>query len=126
MNVKIEDLAGQALDFTIANCEDKLPEIFDDWSHKWASYSTCWGSAGPILEREKITVAFDPEAKEWVAVMDADMRNAEGFSGDYYTAGPTYLVAGLRCYAKAKFGNTVKVPDEVCEAIPFQVKSSKP
>lgn len=71
--------------------------------------STHWAQGGPIIDREKIDTrhirALDVTVG-WEATID---------SGDSYYEGPTPLVAAMRCYCCAKFGDIVDVPEELCQ-----------
>lgn len=71
------------------------------------SPSTDWAQGGPIIEREGITVYFNPEdgdGFEWCA---EDRGHA------WYLEGPTPLIAAIRCYVASKLGDEVDVPEEL-------------
>lgn len=64
------------------------------YGYKKYNPSTNWSIAGPIMEREKITV--EPHGDEWSASTDNDE--------DSTVFGETYLEAAMRAYVAAKLG----------------------
>jgi hypothetical protein len=105
MKLKTSELQGAVLDWAVAKCEvgDAINEIDDPHF-----YSTDWALAGPIIEREGITVRRYTDA-----LWDASIGRL-----DYVADGPTPLVAAMRCYVASKFGDDlvlfkVEVPNEL-------------
>lgn len=95
--MKTSELTGTALDWAVhvalhGGCEG-YPE------HE---YSADWAIGGPIIEREKIAIGFDPK-EGWIG-MDMD--------GNYFM-GATPLEAAMRCYAISKMGNEIEIPEEL-------------
>lgn len=106
------------------------------WSQPLSSYSpsTDWSQGGPIIERENITVIransdyidgkhvpkWFAETDKWVGHNITTSHEGEHFdpcfmideAGGFY--GPTPLIAAMRCYVKAKMGDTIDVPEELC------------
>lgn len=80
------------------------------------TYSTDWSEGGPIIEREKITVAptdgksFIGQAP-WSAYRIATLFE-EGFDHEHQH-GPTPLIAAMRCYVASKLGDEIEIPDEL-------------
>ncbi len=85
-------------------------------------FSTDWAHGGPIIERENIWLArytdnrvhpneaprpVDPEWSACVATSDYDSFVP---NRAYYCAGPTPLIAAMRCFVCSKFGD--EVPNE--------------
>jgi hypothetical protein len=116
--MRTSELQGAALDWAVAKCEGKGIE-FDDPKDPWLtldgiayqplhSYtpSTDWAQGGPIVEREKISIALDEE-EPWCAFKEEDTDIQSFYSG------PTPLVAAMRCYVASKMGDEVDVPDEL-------------
>lgn len=64
-------------------------------------YSTNWANGGPILEREGIWVV-DMGNGRWLAT------TRDGYEQE----GPTYLIAGMRCYVAKTFGEIVPDADD--------------
>ncbi len=62
-----------------------------------------WARGGPIIEREKITPHADTD--EWIA-------QAWG-PGNFNQAGPTPLIAAMRCFVASKLGPEVEIPNEL-------------
>ena len=64
-----------------------------------------WGWGGPILERERITI------RQWtnMPIIHAYMPH----DGAPWGAGPTPLIAAMRCYVSNCLGSEVEVPDEL-------------
>lgn len=147
--MKLSELAGNALDWVVAKCEG-----WDEWDwdngefpaftkrHGVYSFmllerfrpSSCWAIAGPIIEREGITI---------IRCDDAHAKGPEGFTTtervpvwcattgqhspqestehqqhdamyqideDEVMHGPTPLIAAMRCYVASKLGRVVDVP----------------
>lgn len=66
--------------------------------------TTDWSQGGPIIEREKLSVCPGSDAP-WMAC-DKDALNRQ--------AGPTPLIAAMRCFVASCRGNEVEVPYEIC------------
>ena len=105
IKLKTSELTGAALDWAVAKCElgEAINEIDDPHF-----YSTDWALAGPIIEREGITVRRYTDA-----LWDASIGRL-----DYVADGPTPLIAAMRCYVASKFGDDlvlfkVEVPNEL-------------
>ena len=113
MKVKTSELTGPALDWTAA-----LAAGYDEgWLHRQLQRSnpatsaiprlgSDWAEAGPIIERERISVISDfHEIKEgWLA---------ESYQGNIQQFGPTPLIAAMRCYVASKLGEEVEIPEEL-------------
>ncbi|RPJ30100.1 MAG: DUF2591 domain-containing protein [Verrucomicrobiaceae bacterium] len=74
---------------------------------KKSRYASSWMHAGPIIEREKISVAYEPsllydDSCRWKALFPMSDREHE--------YGPTPLIAAMRCYVASKLGDEVDVP----------------
>lgn len=110
--MKTSELIGPALDWAVAKCEGFTP-------HAAASIvimesyrpSTDWAQAGRIIEQEKIGLTYST-------------RNMNCVSGEVFprwiadtvtqmVAGPTPLIAAMRCYVASKLGDEVEVPEEM-------------
>lgn len=71
---------------------------------------TDWSQGGPIIEREKITLAY--LKVEGVIRWEARYFDDAGrFRSCEY--GPTPLIAAMRCYVTSKLGGEVDVPEEL-------------
>ena len=83
-----------------------LTEAYTDW---WQPFHVYWGSAGPIIERERIELlSFRPG--EWEAQMaPEDAHYIDQAPGDAMR-GPTPLVAAMRAFIASKFGEEVPTP----------------
>ena len=109
--MKTSELEGAALDWAVAQCEGLEVEYLNDGitqcliqkpSGRFAP-STDWSLAGPIIEREMITVEWTGE--DWMAYIWHD----EEFFG------PTPLIAATRAYVAMKLGDEVEIPVELME-----------
>lgn len=126
--MKTSELTGIALDWAVAKCEHPdlvwgnsigihhashqiviphLPEPQCYWSP-----STNWAHGGPIIEREKIAVAYEPsmvydDSCRWKALA--------AMSDNEHQYGPTPLIAAMRCYVASKLGDNVEIPTELGE-----------
>ena len=123
MKIKTKDLTGAALDWLVAKADENLHPKGDvrlldgkvftiepgnyEQSDRWQRYSpsTSWAQGGPILDRERITI------RQWT-----DMPISHAYmphDGAPWGAGPTPLIAAMRCYVASKLGREVEVPEEL-------------
>ena len=123
MKIKTSELTGPALDWMAAKADENLypkgdvrlldGKVFTiepgnyEQSDRWQRYSpsTDWAQAGPILDRERITIRQWTNMPSIHAYMPHD--------GAPWGAGPTPLIAAMRCYVASKLGREVEVPDEL-------------
>ena len=118
--MKTSELTGPALDWAVAWANGNITiknfsGVFylldgDVWNP-----STNWAQAGPIIEREEISISreFAASKVEWAAWTPAPIRDdAEAFG-----YGPTPLIAAMRCYVASRLGDTVDIPKELAGAI---------
>lgn len=121
MKIKVSEATGSALDWLVAKCDgyclqldDKVlgPSLVptegylhDEKPLSCFRPSTCWEQGGPIIEREGLSCEpFKGSKSDW--------RCFELTVGHVY-AGPTPLIAAMRCYVAFKLGEEVEVPDEL-------------
>lgn len=119
--VKVSDLSGLALDYWACRAllaefqgQKLTPEAIEQVKNRVGSYpfhpSTDWATAGPIIEREHIAVYWDVD--EWVALWHAEVGPAGTLHSNGPTmAGPSALMAAMRCFVAAKFGDEVTHED---------------
>jgi hypothetical protein len=70
----------------------------------WWRWHDSWEQAGPIIERERISIEI--AGSGWMAVVN------DTFSSITYprsSIGITPLIAAMRAFVKSKFGDTVEV-----------------
>jgi len=68
-------------------------------------YSINWMLGGPIIEREGLSVEpFKGRANDW--------RCFEFKVGHVY-AGPTPLIAAMRCFIASRLGDEVEIPEDL-------------
>jgi hypothetical protein len=120
--MKTSGLTGAALDWAVAKCEgpnsvaacyydeDDLPMCRDEAPHMEWQPSTNWAQGGPIIEREGISLetwhgAWKAEL-EFLPDDDTHYRYGQG-------AGPTPLIAAMRCYVASKLGDNIDIPKEL-------------
>ena len=120
MTVKVSELQGAALDWAVAKCEGYKPQIERGmvWCRpfhgSFAHYcpTTDWAQGGPIIEREKVCVA-------WLSKQDLGMEPEHycvaHIDGIYCYYGSTPLIAAMRCYVASKLGDEVEVPNELLQ-----------
>lgn len=106
MKIKTAALTGPALDWAVAKCADlPYPIVYDESGEAVAvSPSTDWSQGGPIIEREGIRL-HRSHTGAWWAGSEAEPQRP--------IAGPTPLVAAMRCYVASRLGDEVEVPDEL-------------
>ena len=115
MKIKVGELSGNALDWSVAKCEGQHAVIddgyvcssktvlFEEYKFLWQP-STNWEQGGVIIEREGIALLQRPMGY-WVASLD---RTCEGDAP---------LIASMRCYVASKLGDEVEIPDELFEGV---------
>ena len=106
--MKTNELTGAALDWAVAKCEGVYFENLEEFEMYAGDYSTDWAQGGPIIEREGINLfqrkgLAAKEGKPWLAYTESQLEQA----------GPTPLIAAMRCYVASKLGDTVEIPDDL-------------
>lgn len=112
--IPTKGLTDAALDWAVYKAEKGYnPQIIygkvhDDCGWEYIAYSPSinWALAGPIIDRERITIAPHEKhgAKAWRALHMRTMLT-----------GPTPLIAAMRCYVASKLGDSVDVPEELAQ-----------
>jgi hypothetical protein len=128
MKIKTNELTGAALDWAVAKAENASPDT--GWlllgvcwykrdeegvSHLFQP-STNWSQGGPIIGREWIKL-FPNVGGAW----SAQIRHTKShplvaykvIAGWTNAAGPSPLIAAMRCYVASKLGGAVDVPEGV-------------
>jgi hypothetical protein len=98
--MKTSALQGIALDWAVGKCEG-----LSHWLHGRVHYSTDWAQAGPIIQRERITIDAREHGQLWVA--HSRIVGQDGITG------PTPLIAALRAFVASKLGEEIDVPNEL-------------
>lgn len=142
--VAVGALTGAALDWLVAKCEGAdVGIISPGWVVK-ASYSvfgtrrllcpleeggefyspsTIWEQGGPIIQRE-ITKIFRNVGGTWTAMILKDVPIPPEDRGtslalthrvQWSAAGPSPLIAALRCYVASKLGDLIEIPEKLFE-----------
>jgi hypothetical protein len=116
--MEMTELEGTQLDFWVAKAEGMNPTpgvTLHDRKFSWSAvvglrergpsdfrFSTDWAVGGPIIEREKIMVAWNDG--HWIAGVTAHVES----NGGVIHKGPTPLVAAMRAYVAAKLGTEIQ------------------
>jgi hypothetical protein len=118
--MKIKTLEGAALDWAVAKCEGV--SMIGHQGFVWDAYNNLaafepsinWAQAGPIIERERITLAYGEDEKDWFACI-GDSRRFDNDTPDGLekVVGPTPLLAAMRCYVASNLGDEVEIPEEL-------------
>jgi hypothetical protein len=113
--MKTSELSGPALDWAVAKLEGDLVPTGGVMIQTWPYYATNWAHGGPVIEREKISVALDEGETEWEAVTEAALGSmfGTGLRGEHWQQGPTPLIAAMRCFVESKLGNEIDIPEEL-------------
>jgi len=111
--MKTSELQGAALDWAVAEAKGTVHKNDEGEYHSWWP-STHWAQGGPIIEREKLTVAPNDqksyvEQEAWTSYRIKTLFTDQG-DIDYQT-GPTPLIAAMRCYVASKLGEEVEIPE---------------
>lgn len=124
MKIKSSDLTGKALDWAVAKAVWTLnngAQFEIPISVFMADYSTNAAITVPIIEREDISILnraiTNPDLPKWFAVSRDAIQLALDEDGDTDAAigctGPTFLIAGTRCFVVIVLGDEVDVADEL-------------
>ena len=110
MQVKTAELNSEALDWAVWKIEHGNAKTDDELILALSPFNptTNWSQAGPIIEREEITVCW--QGVQWVG-SKFNVRVAGEY--EFQNSGPTPLVAAMRCYVASKLGGIIEVPDEL-------------
>lgn len=102
--MKTSELTGAALNWAVEHCEG--------WGHAPQSpdYSTDWSQAGPIIEREGLSLAKVGRSLDDVIAPHPDCWCAH-LDGSFSHYATTPLIAAMRCYVASKLGVEVYIPD---------------
>lgn len=135
--IKTSELIGPALDWAVAKCEgldpNTDPEVrkqyvgypgfaeYNGFGYAIKNYSTDWAQGGPIIDREitklfkNVGGTYTAQIKREIPIRPEDRRSslASHYIDWCNVAGPTLLIAAMRCYCCAKLGDEVEVPDEL-------------
>ena len=99
-DVPVREITGAALSWAVARAEgDELPR---DGS-VGIDYATDWLAAGPIIDREGISVRRFTNQTFWVAYTNRDTAE--------WIHGRTALEAAMRAYVEHKLGPHIALPD---------------
>jgi hypothetical protein len=112
MKHKTIELTGALLNAAVLKALPPDPR----WVQAWVGtphFSTEWAIAGPIIERERITVQAAQDG-DWRAFLGDGTTNAGTVRSArepmVQTRGPTPLVAAMRAYVASKLGDEVELP----------------
>tara|TARA_R110000822_G_scaffold14967_1_gene52271 strand:+ start:282 stop:602 length:321 start_codon:yes stop_codon:yes gene_type:complete len=105
--MKTAGLTGAALNWVVTHINYEI-----NGDHIWATeeekcnYAEDWAQAGPIIERERITIQFDGDEIRCDLTTD---------SGGFFVGSDEInpLIAAMRCYVASKLGDEVEIPKEL-------------
>ena len=124
--IKVVEATELQLDWLVAYAQGRTPTLNMNshgrvWHGWWLAtggeyermpnYSNDWAHGGPILGRERITI------RQWTGmpIIHAYMPH----DGAPWGAGPTPLIAAMRCFCCSRLGREVEVPEELtCSPTP--------
>lgn len=122
MKIKTTELKGKALNWAVRYALNERRPL--DYVESRDNFSTCWNKGGPLIEREGILLrpirspghSLDGQCLamyggtntgtmvQWVKREDWHR---------HYLAGPTMLIAAMRCFVTSKLGREVEIPEEL-------------
>lgn len=113
--MKTNELTGAALDWAVAKAIGEYKPV------AVPSYSTDWAQGGPIIEREisklfrNVGGTYTAQIKKEIPIPEEDRGTS---LATHYTdwcnkAGPTPLIAAMRCYVASKLGDNIDIPKEL-------------
>ena len=116
MKVKVSEASGIVLDWLVATAEKPVGGYkawvqvnLDRGLVPAGVHADDWLTGGPIIERERISIDLFRDG--WYAVRGA--QEDHYYRDTPQAAGPTALVAAMRCYVASRLGEEVEVPDEL-------------
>ena len=126
MKHKTSDLEGALLDAAVARClghapyfgrshrehSNEPPSLCWHDSDSWptARYSSDWGVAGPITQRERIVPVYGERWTEGPGWHAYDYECFEHVHTAPLGAGPTPLISAMRAYVRSRLGDEVELP----------------
>lgn len=125
--IKTAELSGAALDWSVAKADSHRVAfqsghlyLVDEKQRRIAAWkpSAAWAQGGPIIEREHICP--DWLGTEWCArhfvelQIDPEFADERGIACKRITYGPAPLIAAMRCFVASKLGDSIEVPEELC------------
>ena len=120
MKLKTSTMTDHALDWAVATAEgyrfevithEGKPRVVNLDLGWFVEAGESWAQGGPIIEREKIAVAYQTKDDGWeVPNWAAWMSLVEDRQ---MVMGETALIAAMRCYVASKIGDEVEIPDEL-------------
>lgn len=120
MKIKTNELTGNPLDWAVSSIEEPgLSRRLNTWKYKWNKgllrYSVDWGLAGPIIDREGISIVQEAGYDWWQAAIEVQLGSMFGtdLCGSHRQEGPTALTAAMRCFVASRLGEEVEVPEEL-------------
>jgi len=118
MKHKVAELEGALLDAAVAKAEGieveysfgqcrrlPLPGVVIQTYQP----SRDWADGGPIIERERISIAYAVGLDYWEALHDERFDGNCSLFGTPYR-GPTPLIAAMRSFVASRFGEEVELP----------------
>jgi hypothetical protein len=117
---KVSELEGALLDAAVAMAEGERPQLYgvrecllepkeEFGALRHYRVSSDWQTAGPIIERERISIRVYPDG-EVSADVAAEFAGGEIIGSLARGDGPTPLLAAMRAYVASKFGEEVELP----------------
>ena len=121
--MKTSELTGTALNWAVAQCLE-LKVTFDSWGVCYVGKvqrdesglgypapfepSDNWTQGGPIIERERICIDIGHDGV-WIAYTKQNYEDDK----EFMHAGPTPLIAAMRCFVASKLGDEIEIPEEL-------------
>jgi hypothetical protein len=119
MKMNVNELTGSKLDWAVSKCDNTVwddPEVelylfLKNHDNGFHYYSTNWAQGGPIIEREKLELRCNDY--EWQAFCFGFPVSRAHSGTRTWAAGPTPLIAAMRCYVASKLGDEIDIPEEL-------------
>lgn len=107
LNVRLSRYGAVLVDLHAANYPEGIRTFGDDAQWEIYTPSRDWAVAGPIIQRERILVAYSDERSHWNACYTVDGNPIHRFDG------ATPLVAAMRTYVGFTLGGEAEIPEEL-------------
>ena len=112
MIIKTAKLEGTALDWAVARIYGAPDELATKQVMDGYSLSANWSVGGPLIEQYKAEFRVRGDFYE----CRIEMWDDEGIGYDEIkTTGADHLTAAMRAIVAAKLGDTVDVPEDLCQ-----------
>ena len=115
MKTKVSKASGIVLDWMVAQAAgyslNTLDLLYDVKCYSKFNPSTDWIQGGPIIAQKRLCIDIGHDGV-WLACSKQNYDDVP----EFIHAGPTPLIAAMRCFVASKLGEEVEVTEELANA----------